>query len=138
MGNRWLNHQGSPGRNLRTTQANDGTAIFGGLFTPNQSFPYSDYSLTQDRVLIDVREVHEVEQGSIPSSVNVPLSVLPQAFEQTPDAFRKTYGFDRPEKHQEVIVYCRSGKRSATAADIIWHKGYSKCVQIPEQATLRH
>ncbi|KAF8338298.1 putative endoplasmic reticulum protein [Cantharellus anzutake] len=79
---------------------------------------------TLDRILIDVREVNEVQQGSIPSAVNLPLSVLPQAMEQHPDAFRNQHGFQRPEKGQEVILYCRSGARSTTAAEHLEKIGY--------------
>jgi len=77
------------------------------------------------RTLIDVREVAEVEQGSIPSAVNLPLSVLPQALEQSPDSFRNTYGFERPEKDREIIFYCRSGKRSTTASEHAQRLGWT-------------
>lgn len=68
----------------------------------------------------------EVQQGSIPSAVNVPLSVLSKALEQTPDAFRNIYGFEKPEKNQEVVFYCRSGKRSTTASELAMEKGWNK------------
>jgi len=73
-----------------------------------------------------VREVNEVQQGSIPSAVNLPLSVLPQAMEQHSDTFRNQYGFERPGRRQEVIVYCRSGKRSTSAAEHLEKLGYNK------------
>jgi len=79
---------------------------------------------TLDRIIIDVREVNEVQQGSIPSAVNLPLSALPRAMEAHPDAFRNEYGFERPGKRQEVIVYCRSGKRSTSAAEHLENLGY--------------
>jgi len=77
-----------------------------------------------NRFIIDVREVDEVQQGSIPSAVNVPLSVLSKALEQTPDSFRNTYGFEKPEKSQEVVFYCRSGVRSTTASELAMDKGW--------------
>lgn len=70
--------------------------------------------------------MNEVEQGSIPASVNVPLSVLSEALQMTPDQFRNTYGFEMPEKNKEVIFYCRSGKRSTTASELAADKGWNK------------
>ncbi|KAG6334924.1 hypothetical protein ID866_4166 [Astraeus odoratus] len=74
--------------------------------------------------LIDVREPNEVIQGSIPSAVNLPLSVLATSLHLSPHDFRAQHGFDKPEKTQEVVFYCRSGKRSASACDIARRNGY--------------
>ncbi|KAJ8077327.1 Thiosulfate sulfurtransferase rdl2, mitochondrial [Marasmius tenuissimus] len=75
--------------------------------------------------LIDVREPDEVIQGMIPSAVNLPLSVLPEALNTPAEFFQEKYGFPKPQKIQEVIFYCRSGKRSASASDIAKRNGYS-------------
>jgi rhodanese-related sulfurtransferase len=80
----------------------------------------------QDTYLIDVREPDEVLQGSIPSSVNMPLSVLSSDLHLTLQAFKGKYGFDKPQKAQEIVFYCRSGKRSASAADVAKRNGYTK------------
>lgn len=77
-----------------------------------------------DAYLIDVREPQEVVQGSIPSSVNLPLSVLANALNLGPGDFRTQHGFDKPEPSQEIIFYCRSGRRSASACDIARRHGY--------------
>ena len=76
--------------------------------------------------MIDVRENDEIAQGSIPSSVPLPLSVFAEALRAPDDDFRNTHGFKKPTKDQEFVVYCRSGKRSATAADIAHKYGYTK------------
>ena len=39
--------------------------------------------------MIDVREPDEVVQGSIPSAVNLPLSVLPNALHLPPEEFKE-------------------------------------------------
>ncbi|KDQ19851.1 hypothetical protein BOTBODRAFT_101619 [Botryobasidium botryosum FD-172 SS1] len=78
-----------------------------------------------DRYVIDVREPDEVAAGAIPSSVSLPLSALPGAFHLPPDKFRNTYGFEKPTKNQELIFYCRSGKRSTTASEYAKEYGYS-------------
>ena len=43
-----------------------------------------------------------------------------------PVAFKEKYGFEKPKKDQEIVFYCRSGKRSATASDIAAKNGYTK------------
>jgi len=76
-------------------------------------------------VLIDVREPEEIAQGSIPSSVALPLSIIREALLSPPDSFKQKYGFPKPGTgEQEVIFYCRSGKRSATACDEAVKQGW--------------
>jgi rhodanese-related sulfurtransferase len=82
---------------------------------------------SQDAYLIDVREPDEVLQGVIPSSVNIPLSVLSSDLHLHEDVFRQKYGFNKPRKEQEITFYCRSGKRSASAVDVAKRNGYTKC-----------
>ncbi|KAI9057183.1 Rhodanese-like protein [Trametes sanguinea] len=78
-----------------------------------------------DKYLIDVREPDEVVQGSIPSAVNLPLSVLSSALQLPPAQFKEKFGFEKPRPNQEVTFYCRSGKRSSTAADVAKRNGYT-------------
>lgn len=85
-------------------------------------------SAGQDSYLIDVREPDEVIQGSIPSSVNIPLSVLPGSLKMTREDFEKKFGFAKPRRTQEIIFYCRSGVRAATAGDIARKNEYEKLV----------
>jgi rhodanese-related sulfurtransferase len=59
-----------------------------------------------DLQLIDVRERHEHEAGRIPGSRSVALAELP--------AHAPTIDPDRP-----VVCYCRSGARSAVAAEAL-------------------
>ncbi|GBE78146.1 Rhodanese-like protein [Sparassis latifolia] len=79
---------------------------------------------SSDFYIIDVREPDEVRLGSIPSSVNLPLSVLAGALHLNPAAFKALYGFDKPKQDQEIIFYCRSGKRSGSACDIAKRNGF--------------
>ncbi|TCD70039.1 hypothetical protein EIP91_005020 [Steccherinum ochraceum] len=78
-----------------------------------------------DSYLIDVREPNEVLQGSIPSSVNLPLSVLAGSLHLKPEEFQEKFGFPLPRKDQEVIFYCRSGVRSTSACDVAKRNGYT-------------
>jgi len=79
---------------------------------------------SEDAYLIDVREPDEVIQGSIPSSVNLPLSVLANSLQLDPVKFEEKHGFRKPKVEQEVVFYCRSGKRSSTASDVAKRNGY--------------
>lgn len=79
--------------------------------------------------MIDVREPDEVIQGSIPSSVNIPLSILPGSLHMNAEAFEKQFGFKKPRRDQEIIFYCRSGVRAATAGDVAKKNGYGKLVR---------
>ncbi|KAA1468600.1 Rhodanese-like protein [Dentipellis sp. KUC8613] len=80
---------------------------------------------TEDAYLIDVREPDEVIQGSIPSAVNLPLSVLAGSLQLDPAAFQKKFGYEKPGRNQEVVFYCRSGKRSSSASDVAKRNGYT-------------
>jgi rhodanese-related sulfurtransferase len=63
-------------------------------------------------LLLDVRTADEYRSGFIPGSVNVSLQDLMQNLAKIPK--------DRP-----VVIYCRSGNRSATAAQMLAQAGYS-------------
>ncbi|KAG8831413.1 hypothetical protein FRC17_003191 [Serendipita sp. 399] len=75
--------------------------------------------------VIDVREKDEVSQGMIPTAVNVPLSEFVEAIRLPAPQFREKYGFTKPPKDSDVIFYCRSGKRSASAADSAKDNGFT-------------
>ncbi len=64
---------------------------------------------------LDVRTVAEYSEEHIPGSINV--NVLDEQFAAIADS---TLQRDKP-----VALYCRSGKRSKKAADILSRKGYT-------------
>lgn len=68
-----------------------------------------------DYQLVDVRTAGEYAGGHIPSAVNIPVSAIEQ---QPPDV----------PKGRLVIVYCRSGARSSSAAGILKSLGYTRVV----------
>jgi len=61
--------------------------------------------------LVDVRTSLEYGAGHVDGALNVPVQSLPGAASQIDR--------DRP-----VVVYCRSGRRSANAARILEQEGY--------------
>lgn len=64
-------------------------------------------------LLVDVRTPEEFFSGHISGSVNIPLQVLNQRMDEIPR--------DIP-----VVLYCRSGNRSAEAARLLERAGYSR------------
>ena len=72
--------------------------------------------LIQDKEvqLLDVRTPAEYSEGHIPSSLN--LNAMDEDFASHVD--------EQLSKEHPVAVYCRSGKRSRKAADILVKKGF--------------
>ena len=66
-------------------------------------------------LLVDVRTPGEYRDGYIPSAVNIPLQ---QIAESPPGV----------DKESLVIVYCRSGNRSAQTAGLLKEMGYTNIV----------
>ena len=91
--------------------------------TGNQEMKYKNLSSAQfaelikdaNIQLVDVRTLAEHMEGHIPGSININVkdeTGFPVAIDELLD------------KNREVAVYCRSGRRSRTAADILVKKGF--------------
>jgi rhodanese-related sulfurtransferase len=83
-------------------------------------------SKPSNAILIDVREKDEVAQGAIPTAKNISVQVLDQALVLEEQQFKRYFGFTKPKKEDQIVFYCRSGKRSAAAASIAERLGYKK------------
>lgn len=70
-------------------------------------------------LLVDVREKNEVDAVSYVANnvVNIPLSELEKRFDEIPT-------------EQDVIMACRSGKRSYSATAFLLSHGYTKVVNM--------
>lgn len=64
--------------------------------------------------LVDVRTPGEYKAGHVPGAVNIPLNALEARLAELPD------------KNAEIVVYCRSGRRSGIAQRLMQSKGYTK------------
>jgi rhodanese-related sulfurtransferase len=64
-------------------------------------------------LLLDVREPHEYAFADLPGSLKVPLGTLPRSLDRIP-------------KDRQLVVYCRSGARSANAVQFLLQMGYDK------------
>lgn len=68
-----------------------------------------------DFILLDVRTPEEYQEGHIPGAVLLPY-----------DKIAIQAAVVLPDKEKEIIVYCRSGRRSAIAAETLAKLGYMK------------
>ncbi|WP_116106282.1 rhodanese-like domain-containing protein [Lewinella sp. IMCC34191] len=66
----------------------------------------------KDYVLLDVREDYERAEFNV-GGIHVPLGQLSMGMEKL-----------APYRDQEIIVYCRSGKRSAMAQELLRQSGF--------------
>ncbi|MDD2914115.1 MAG: rhodanese-like domain-containing protein [Gallionella sp.] len=78
-------------------------------------------------VLLDVREPAEFAKLRIPGSLNVPRGVLEQSCEWDYD---ETVPLLANGHEREIVVICRSGKRSVLAADMMLRMGYINVVSL--------
>lgn len=82
-----------------------------------KSLPVEDFAeviADPDVQRLDVRTVAEYTEGRIPGSLN--LNVLDPLFTQMADSLL--------QKDHPVALYCRSGRRSKKAAEILSQAGY--------------
>lgn len=70
-----------------------------------------------DYLLLDVRTPQEFNGGHIDGAINIPVQELAQRISEVP-------------ADQPIVVYCRSGNRSATATDILTGAGYEDVYDI--------
>lgn len=68
----------------------------------------------EDVIIVDVRTQAEYDEGHIKNTVNVPVTEIADKAEEV---------FD--DKSAKILVYCRSGNRSATAAKTLIEMGYN-------------
>jgi rhodanese-related sulfurtransferase len=61
--------------------------------------------------VLDVRSPEEFAAGHVPGAVNVPYDQVGSRLAEIP-------------KDKDVVLYCRSGRRSALAADVLEKNGY--------------
>jgi adenylyltransferase/sulfurtransferase len=65
-----------------------------------------------DFILLDVREPYEIEIANVPGALCIPMNNVPQRQQELdPDA--------------EILVMCRSGKRSADVTAFLMHQGFT-------------
>jgi phage shock protein E len=63
-------------------------------------------------LIIDVRTQEEFRTGHLREAINIPLQMLPRNVKSL-------------DKKREIVVYCRSGSRSISAAKFLKEQGYT-------------
>jgi rhodanese-related sulfurtransferase len=76
-----------------------------------------------DILILDIREPYEFDAMHIRNSVNVPRGVLESACEYD---YEETVPELVEARERDIVVICRSGKRSVLAADVMQKMGYAK------------
>lgn len=99
--------------------------VIGGLFmfmqngSANQTMTYQELqnkiNAKENFVLLDVRTQEEYDAGHIASAVLLPY-----------DEITVKAASVLPEKEKEIVLYCRSGRRSAIAKKALVELGYKK------------
>lgn len=92
---------------LRNLMGGAGTVISPQQYKQDFSAPKRAHTL------IDVRTPMEFQSGHIPGALNIDVQVLPARLKDVP-------------KDKPVVLYCRSGNRSASAAGVLQRAGYTE------------
>ncbi|HAX37333.1 MAG: hypothetical protein A2087_07635 [Spirochaetes bacterium GWD1_61_31] len=90
-------------------------AIMAGELPPQLTYDQLVTLLAQNRkaiLLLDVRTAEEFAQGNIPGSILAPYDQLAATFQEN-------------DMNRPIILYCRSGNRSATAKRTLESMGYT-------------
>ncbi|KTD84630.1 sulfurtransferase [Paenibacillus etheri] len=77
----------------------------------------SKMELSKNKLLIDVREPDEYKSGFIPGAKNIPLSQMEKRLGEIP-------------KDRDLLLYCRSGMRSKSAARILSKHGFTRLAHL--------
>ena len=72
----------------------------------------------QDYIILDTREQDEFDEGHIPGAILIPYTEIADEAEAV-----------LPDKDQLILVYCRSGRRSKIASDLLVVLGYTNVVE---------
>jgi rhodanese-related sulfurtransferase len=73
----------------------------------------------QDTVVLDVRTAQEFAAGHVPGAINIPH-----------DQVEARIGELEHARDREIVVYCRTGRRSDLALQILAARGFSKLLHL--------
>ncbi len=68
----------------------------------------------EERIILDTREQDECDGGHIPGAILIPYTEIENNAEEM-----------LPDKNAQILVYCRSGRRSKIAAEALAKLGYT-------------
>lgn len=93
--------------------------------TVDELFPWDleeEIRSNLDLLLLDVREPGEFDAMHIDGAINVPRGVLETACDY---GYEETVAELVTARDRDIVIICRSGKRSVLAASIMQQMGYS-------------
>lgn len=82
-----------------------------------------------DHTIIDVREPGEFDAGHLPGAVNIPRGVLEFEIEAHPATACATHPA-LADRDRALLLYCRSGGRSALASESLQRLGFRRVVSL--------
>lgn len=88
-----------------------------------------EQQLAHPIIVLDVREPDEYRQGFIPGALNLPRGILETSLTNLPQA----RGAEAPLEElaeQDMYLYCRSGARSALAAESLMRMGFTRVYSV--------
>lgn len=103
--------QGSATTVARSTVNGTTSSFASQLLSPNQ-YDSQFISTEKEHVLIDVRTPAEFASGHIEGAINIPVEEIGSRLSEVPT-------------DKTLVIYCRSGNRSAQATNILLGAGYS-------------
>ena len=68
----------------------------------------------EEHIILDTREQDELDEGHIPNAILIPYTEIENKAEEM-----------LPDKDAQILVYCRSGRRSKIAAESLSKLGYT-------------
>ncbi|XP_043915435.1 thiosulfate:glutathione sulfurtransferase [Protopterus annectens] len=74
--------------------------------------------------IFDVRTEAEVEMGTIPNSINIPVDEIEAALKRDDADFKQKYKINKPKLEDNIVFYCQMGRRGARSTDIAQSLGY--------------
>ena len=95
-----------------TSESTEGENVMYQQITANDAKKIMDSNT--DIVILDVREQNEYDEGHIPGAILIPYTEIENKAESM-----------IPDKNKEILVYCRSGRRSKIAAESLVKLGYT-------------
>ena len=82
---------------------------------------FEKFRKDKNALLIDVRNPEElVNAGEIPNTINIPLpNIRSFLLGEDTDKFEENFGVPLPKQGDPIIVFCKIGKRSETARQLL-------------------
>ncbi len=83
--------------------------------------PHSAHQLAKEQkaILVDVREIDEVNSGTIKDSIHLPMSLMASNKKEFLDKASKQLPSDKT-----IILFCRSGRRSGIVGSELQKEGF--------------